>query len=239
MKRVYLKENVYEAFNQRLKFIFSAFDNIVISFSCGKDSGLLLELVHSYYLAHSLKDKRVSVFHLDYEGNYRLTKDYVNRCMGKFKEFEYYHVCLPVSASCGVSMYQSTWLPWDPEHEELWVSELPQGAISLKNHALPFFKVGMSDYDFQNKFCQWLHKESGAHRTAVLVGIRAQESLQRYHAVTRSETFSKFGTISYSRRMTPYVFNFYPLYDWLFEDIWTANYRFGFDYNHLYSHTHL
>ena len=35
----------------------------------------------------------------------------------------------------------------------------------------------MSDYDFQSKFCQWLHNEKGATRTAVLVGIRAQESL--------------------------------------------------------------
>lgn len=234
MKKVYLKDNVYEAFNQRLKLIFDNFDHIVISFSGGKDSGLLLELVHSYYLTHDLKAKKVSVFHLDYEGNYQLTKDYVNRCMGKFKEFKYYHVCLPISASCGVSMYQSIWLPWDPEHEELWVSELPKSAISLKNNPLPFFKIGMSDYDFQNRFCQWLHKQSRARRTAVLVGIRAQESLQRYHAVTRLEKFFKFGTIPYSRRITPCVFNFYPLYDWLFEDVWTANYRFGFDYNHLY-----
>lgn len=69
----------------------------------------------------------------------------------------------------------------------------------------------MSDYDFQNKFCQWLHEQSGARRTAVLAGIRAQENIQLYQAVTRSETFSKFGTIAYRRRMTSYVFNFYPL----------------------------
>lgn len=92
----------------------------------------------------------------------------------------------------------------------------------------------MSDYDFQTKFCQWLHEKSTAKRTAVLVGIRAQESLNRYTAVTRKDTFSKFGTIAHSRRIAHNVFNFYPLYDWLFEDVWKAIGEFGFDYNQLY-----
>jgi len=32
----------------------------------------------------------------------------------------------------------------------------------------------------------------------------------------------------------PDVYNFYPLYDWTVEDVWTANYKYGFDYNKLY-----
>mgnify|MGYP006869455959 CR=1 FL=1 len=55
------------------------------------------------------------------------------------------------------------------------------------------------------------------------MGIRAQESLNRYNAVTREETFSRFGTTNYSHRISQDVFNFYPMYDWLFEDIWRAN----------------
>lgn len=45
MKREYLNENVYEALQRRLKFLFEEFDNIFVSFSGGKDSGLLLNLV--------------------------------------------------------------------------------------------------------------------------------------------------------------------------------------------------
>ncbi len=131
-------------------------------------------------------------------------------------------------------MSQSTWLPWDPEHPELWLNPIPKGAIYLQNHNFPFFQVGMSDYDFQSKFCQWLHQETKAERTAVLVGIRAQESLNRFNAVTREETFSRFGMTNYSHRIFHNVFNFYPMYDWLFEDVWVANAKFGFDYNHLY-----
>ncbi|EQC82309.1 hypothetical protein LLT7_08460 [Lactococcus cremoris subsp. cremoris TIFN7] len=236
MVKVYQKENVYEAFNHRLDYICDYFDHLIISFSGGKDSGLILELVYLYYKSHKLVEKgiKVSVFYLDYEGNYQETKDYIHRSMGKYPEFEYYHICLPVSASCGISMSQSTWLPWDPDHKELWLNTIPKGAIHLENQDFSFFKVGMSDYDFQSKFCQWLHNEKGATRTAVLVGIRAQESLNRYNAVTRDETFSRFGTTNYSNRISKDVFNFYPMYDWLFADIWRANAKFEFDYNHLY-----
>ncbi|KST86990.1 Co-activator of prophage expression IbrA [Lactococcus lactis subsp. lactis] len=234
--KVYQNENVYEAFNHRLEYICGYFDHLIISFSGGKDSGLMLELVRLYYESHDWMKKgiKVSVFYLDYEGNYQETKDYIERSMGKYPEFDYYHVCLPISASCGISMSQSTWLPWDPEHHELWLNSIPPEAICLENQEFPFFKVGMSDYEFQSKFCQWLHREKEIVRTAVLVGIRAQESLNRYNAVTREETFSRFGTTNYSHRISQDVFNFYPMYDWLFEDIWRANAKFELDYNHLY-----
>lgn len=58
--------------------------------------------------------------------------------------------------------------------------------------------------------------------------------MNRYNAVTRDETFSRFGTTNYSHRISKDVFNFYPMYDWLFADIWRANAKFEFDYNHLY-----
>ncbi|KXT59429.1 DUF3440 domain-containing protein [Lactococcus sp. DD01] len=236
MGKSYQTINVYEAFNQRLEYIFSYFDHVVISFSGGKDSGVMLELVQRYYETHHLEKKKikVSVFYMDYEGNYQLTNDYVRRSLGKYENFDYYHVCMPVSASCGISMYQSTWLPWDPNSKEIWVKDIPKNSINLYNHDLPFFKIGMSDYEFQSRFCQWLHQKTEATRTAVLVGIRAQESLNRYTAVTRKETFSRFGTVSYSKRVFHNVFNFYPIYDWLFEDVWIAIAKFNLDYNRLY-----
>ena len=44
MKREYIGQNVYEALQERLQFLFEEFDNIFVSFSGGKDSGLLLNL---------------------------------------------------------------------------------------------------------------------------------------------------------------------------------------------------
>ena len=36
--------NVYESAMQRIEFIFNEFDNVYVSFSGGKDSGVLLNL---------------------------------------------------------------------------------------------------------------------------------------------------------------------------------------------------
>lgn len=48
MKREYMAMDVYTAFLKRMEFIFREFENIYVSFSGGKDSGLLLNLVLDY-----------------------------------------------------------------------------------------------------------------------------------------------------------------------------------------------
>lgn len=232
MKKI-LSTNVYEETIKRLNYIFSKFDHIIVAFSGGKDSGVLLELIHEHYRKNDFRPK-VSIYHLDYEGGYNYTLQYIKRSMGKYSEFDYYHICLPVSASCGISMYQSTWLPWDPDKKDIWLNKPPKNAITLENHKFNFFEIGMSDYLFQQKLSRWLHQKSKAKRTAVLIGLRAQESLNRYVTVTRDNTATMFGTVRYSYRSYHNVFNFYPLYDWRVEDIWTAYGKFKWDYNKLY-----
>ena len=50
---------------QRLELVFNEFDNISVSFSGGKDSGLLLNLCIQYIRQNNLK-RKISVLHLDY-----------------------------------------------------------------------------------------------------------------------------------------------------------------------------
>ena len=59
MVREYQEQNVYEALMDRFKLLFEEFDNIYVSFSGGKDSGLLLNLVLDY------REKSIGVFHQD------------------------------------------------------------------------------------------------------------------------------------------------------------------------------
>ena len=76
MKKRFLNKNVYEALQERFKFIFEEFDNIYVSFSGGKDSGLLLNLLMDYMEKHGIK-KKIGVFHQDFEAQYTLTVEYI------------------------------------------------------------------------------------------------------------------------------------------------------------------
>ena len=43
--KTYLDKNVYEAALERIAYCFQEFDNVLVAFSGGKDSGVLLNLV--------------------------------------------------------------------------------------------------------------------------------------------------------------------------------------------------
>ena len=55
--------NVYEAVQKRLKIIFDYFDYVYISFSGGKDSGVLLNLCMDYIRKQDRKSTRLNSSH--------------------------------------------------------------------------------------------------------------------------------------------------------------------------------
>ena len=85
MYKKYLEMNVYDALQCRLRFIFKEFDNIYVSFSGGKDSGVLLDLVMDFKRKYC-PDRRIGIFHQDFEAQYCYTTEYVEKTMEKYKE---------------------------------------------------------------------------------------------------------------------------------------------------------
>ena len=85
MIRQYIGKNVYEAFLERMDFIFQEFDNIFVSFSGGKDSGLLLNMMldfrNWYY-----PERHIGVFHQDFEAQYTVTSEYVQRTFERLEQ---------------------------------------------------------------------------------------------------------------------------------------------------------
>lgn len=226
--------NVFQATQERLKTIFEEFDNVYVSFSGGKDSGVMLNLTTDF-IRKNYPGRKLGVFHIDYEAQYQMTTDYVDLELSKHKDvLEIYRICLPIAANCGTSMYSDHWIPWNPDENELWVRDLPKDSINILNHEFPWFVKGMWDYDLQEKFSSWLHKKKKAKKTACLVGIRTEESLNRWRAIHSDKNQNKFENHEWTLEMYPGVYNAYPIYDWKVEDVWIANAKYNFDYNKLY-----
>ncbi len=73
-----------------------------------------------------------------------------------------------------------------------------------------------------------------AVRTACLVGIRTQESLDRWRTIYSNNRLFTYHNLKWSRRIGYDLFNLYPIYDWRTEDIWVAYARFKWPFNQLY-----
>ena len=231
--------NVYNLSQKRLEIIFREFDNVYVSFSGGKDSGVLLNLTIEY-VRRNCPGRKIGVFHIDYEAQYQMTTDYVDETLKSNSDIlEIYRICLPIAAQCATSMYQSFWIPWDTDKKELWVRDIPQESINEENNPLGFFIKGMWDYDLQNKFSTWYHKNKKAKNTCCLVGIRTQESLNRWRAIHSDRNYHNYNGLEWTKKMSSGVFNAYPIYDWIVEDIWTANCKFEWKYNKLYDLFHM
>lgn len=224
--------NVYEKTQERLKKVFGEFDNVYVSYSGGKDSGVLLNLCIDY-IREYLPTRKLGVFHLDYEAQYTFTTNYVNETLAENADIlEVYRCCVPFKVTTCTSMHETYWRPWDESKKDIWVSELPKKCYTAKD--FDFYREDMWDYEFQELFSDWIHKKTGAKNTCCLVGIRTQESLNRWRAIHSDRNTRKYKSIEWTKEMYSDVYNGYPIFDWTTEDIWVANARFGWTYNKLY-----
>lgn len=234
MKREYMEENVYDAFLRRMKLIFEEFDHIFISFSGGKDSGLLLNLVLDYRNKY-FPEKKLGVFHQDFEAQYTVTSEYIERTFERIKDqVEPYWVCLPMATRTAVSSYEMYWYPWDDKKKESWVRPMPEKeyVINLENNPITTYHYRMHQEDLAKQFGRWYRMAHGGGKTVCLLGMRADESMQRYSGFLNMQSGYK-GECWISPQFKD-VWAASPLYDWGHQDIWHANYLFDYDYNQLY-----
>jgi len=226
--------NVFEAANDRIHKIFQDFDNIYVSFSGGKDSGVLLNLCIDYIRNHA-PHRKIGVFHIDYEAQYQMTTDYVDQELAKNLDiFDVYRICMPIAASCATSMHSSYWIPWDKNDKHLWVRELPSICVNEENHEFEWFNKGMRDYELQTRFAEWYHNKKQATKTCCLVGIRTDESMNRWRAIHSDKNQNKYNELIYTLKMAENVYNAYPIFDWKVNDVWVANAQQQWTYNKLY-----
>lgn len=216
-----LGKSVYQAAIERIEYIFDHFDAVCVSFSGGKDSTVMLHMVAD--IARR-RGRKFGLLFIDLEAQYRFTIEHIQTCYDLYADIaEPYWVCLPLSLRNAVSQFQPKWTCWDQDDRERWVRTPPDMAITDPKY-FPFFTKGMEFEDFVPEFTKWYSnknfKGAGVGRlTASLVGIRSDESLNRYRTIA-SQRKSRFDNIPWTTWNGNACYSAFPIYDWKTQDIW-------------------
>lgn len=221
--------STYDAALQRAEFAYEHYDHISVAFSGGKDSTAVLNV--TLEVARRRGALPLEVQFLDEEGITTETVEYIRRVIDTGEiAMEWY--CLPVTHRNACSATHPWWYPWAPEEEERWVRPLPAEAITHTDlpgytDPGPHGDGGERNRPTWPELSRWIYEQRSG-RTACLMGIRSDESMTRFKAVSnnRRENF----VIPVSAK----VDKVYPIYDWSTQDVWTAPRIHGWDHNLTY-----
>ena len=225
--RNWLGTDVLTAARQRISYVFDNFPRIYVSFSGGKDSTVMLHLVMD---EAARRGRTVGLLFVDLEAQYELTIQHVEQCFRDYAgAVDPYWVSLPLNLRNAVSQFQPQWVCWDRSVESDWVRTPPDIAIADPAY-FPFFRHAMEFEEFVPAFGDWF---SEGKLTACFVGIRCDESLNRWRTIATTKKVCMEGH-RWTTCVAGPLYNIYPIYDWRTADIWTYFATTGRPYNKLY-----
>lgn len=211
--KTYTDKTVLDAALERISMLFDNFETINVAISSGKDSSVLYHLC----LQEALKrGRKINAFFLDQEAEYENSISVV-RPMMKHEAVIPLWYQVPIYMTNATSYSEYFLYAWGPGEE--WMREKDPMAIHQVDEDYP-----KRFYDF----ITWFEKKNT--KAAYLVGLRADESLTRYSAVTKYPGWNgiKWGS------MNGDIKTFYPIYDWTVYDIWKHIYDHDIQYNKIY-----
>ena len=155
MRRVYSEGvNVYDAANERIKFIFDNFPKIYVSFSGGKDSGCMVNLMVDYMRKNGIT-KKIGLMIMDNEANYEDSLKFMHEIIqANLDLLDVYWCCMPISLPCSVSQYAVDWQCWGEGDKDRWIRPMPENdyIVNINNHEFDFFWENMAYDEFWDKF---------------------------------------------------------------------------------------
>lgn len=237
MNRVWNKEvNVFDAAYSRIDFVWKNFERVYLSLSGGKDSGVMMNLTLKYMKENPcvVRGRKLGIQIMDNEANYDESIEFMHRIIqDNIEMLDVYWCCLPITLPCTVSAYHIDWQCWGERDKDRWIRPMPEQEyiVNVENH--PFGDLFQEDmhYDkFWDMFAEWY---SQGKSCANMIGIRTQESLNRFRAIMNERKQTLKGAM-WTKKNTEHTYNVYPIYDWKTDDVWIACDKYDWDYNKLY-----
>lgn len=195
--------DVIEAAKIRVKNVFKNGLPVYLSFSGGKDSLCLSQIVMDLIQAGEINPVQLTVQFIDEEAIFPCIEEKVREWRKKFilsgAKVEWY--CLEVKHyNCFNELSNDeTFICWDRYKEDVWVRQPPSFAI--RNH--PLFYPRIDTYqDFLPRICT---------EGITITGIRTAESVQRLQNVAAA--------LAVGNSMTKKK-QIFPIYDWKNSDVW-------------------
>lgn len=199
----YINEDVYVMAKKRIRHALDIFDNVLVAFSGGKDSLVVLNLVQEVYNEMGINEK-VKVFFRDEEVMPDAVIDFVQSIAesGKY-DFRYY--AIPLKSTKFILGKTYEYIQYDRSRR--WLRQPPEYAIRLEENDERVF----SQYEADEYICQ---NERG--KVAIINGIRADESLIRLRSCCNKRNENYINATD-SRRIKLVK----PIYDWTERDVFT------------------
>lgn len=218
--RCYVQKNVIDAARERIGWVFDRYEHVYVSVSGGKDSTVLFELA---WREAQVRGREVHAFFLDQEAEYASTIEIVRGIMSRPGVVPHWYQ-VPIRMTSAVSYEQDTLYAWGPG--ESWMREKDPLAI----HSI--------DGDYPQRFYPFFDWFEGQMLPSgcSLVGLRAEESMNRLRAVIKSPGVED---ILWSTRTESGNVKLYPIYDMSFDDIFQFFHEENVTYNRIYDFMHV
>lgn len=218
-----MKQTVYEATKERVRFVFEEFEHVYVNFSGGKDSTVVFNVAME--VAEELDRLPLKVMFIDQEAEWQAVVDYM-RIVMEDPRVEPYWFQMPIKISNSASFTDEWLYCWADGKDKEWLRPKEPYAITENLFGTDRFKEL-----FYSILETYHHNEKACY----LAGVRCDESPNRATALTTKAKYKGRTWAKWPNKKREH-YTFYPLYDWTTTDVWKYIHDADVDYCKVYDY---